>query len=183
MSWSEAPLTLRRAMSLASRRAHLKALAATVGALGLTACGFRWRGAVDLNFQRVAFEGFTPRSPLARALREALEQGANAQVSGRSQAQVVLRALTDNREKVVVASTSAGQVRELELRVRFRFSLSSAQDRELIAPTELLQIRTLSYIERDALAKEQEEEQLYRAMQDDIVAQVMRRLAAVRDIR
>ena len=82
-----------------------------------------------------------------------------------------------------VASTSAGQVRELELRVRFRFSLSSAQDRELIAPTELLQIRSLSYIERDALAKEQEEEQLYRAMQDDIVAQVMRRFAAVRDIR
>ena len=37
----------------------------------------------------------------------------------------------------------------------------------------------MSYNETAALAKEQEEAALYRAMQSDIVAQVMRRLAAV----
>ena len=38
----------------------------------------------------------------------------------------------------------------------------------------------MTYNERDALAKEQEEQLLYRAMQDDIALQVMRRLAAVK---
>ena len=38
----------------------------------------------------------------------------------------------------------------------------------------------MSYSETSALAKEQESEMLYRSMQSDVVAQVMRRLAAVR---
>ena len=37
----------------------------------------------------------------------------------------------------------------------------------------------MSYSESAALAKEQEEDALYRSMQNDIVAQVMRRLSAV----
>ena len=37
----------------------------------------------------------------------------------------------------------------------------------------------MSYTESAALGKEQEEATLYRAMQTDIVAQVLRRLAAV----
>ena len=39
---------------------------------------------------------------------------------------------------------------------------------------------TLTYTETAALAKEQEEAFLYRAMQTDIVSQVLRRLASVR---
>jgi LPS-assembly lipoprotein len=39
--------------------------------------------------------------------------------------------------------------------------------------------RDMSYNESAALAKEHEESLLYRAMQSDIVSQVMRRLAAV----
>ena len=47
------------------------------------------------------------------------------------------------------------------------------------SPAELLLSRDLSYSETAALAKEQEENFLYRAMQGDIVAQVMRRLASI----
>ena len=39
--------------------------------------------------------------------------------------------------------------------------------------------RDLTYNETDALAKQQEADFLYRAMQTDLVDQVMRRLAAV----
>ena len=38
----------------------------------------------------------------------------------------------------------------------------------------------MSYSETAALAKAQEETLLYRAMEDDIVAQVLRRLAAIK---
>ena len=79
----------------------------------------------------------------------------------------------------MVASTAAGQVRELQLRVRLGFRLSTPKGKLLIEPTELLLERDLSYSESAALAKEQEETQLFRAMQSDIVQQVLRRLSAV----
>lgn len=97
-----------------------------------------------------------------------------------SQAQVVMEALADTRERSVVASTATGEVRELQLRARLQFRLRSAAGRELIAPTEIVRSRDMSYSESLALAKEQEEAQLFRIMQSDIVSQVMRRLAAVR---
>ena len=40
--------------------------------------------------------------------------------------------------------------------------------------------REMNYTESQALAKEQEEAALYRSMQSDAIAQVMRRLAAVK---
>jgi len=78
-----------------------------------------------------------------------------------------------------VASTAAGQVREVQLRARLKFRVHTPAGRELIPETEILLSRDISYSETAALAKEQEEAFLYRAMQSDIVAQVMRRLASV----
>lgn len=91
----------------------------------------------------------------------------------------MLHALLDSREKSVVASTAAGQVRELQLRVRLQFRLTHPSGSELIGPTELRQSRDMSYSESFALSKEQEEAQLYAAMQTDIAMQVLRRLARV----
>ncbi|MEZ0307598.1 MAG: LPS assembly lipoprotein LptE, partial [Ramlibacter sp.] len=54
--------------------------------------------------------------------------------------------------------------------------------KELIPETELLQQRDISFNESAVLAKEAEENLLYRDMQTDIVQQLMRRLAAVKSI-
>lgn len=154
-------------------------LAALPGALVLAGCGFELRRAPSLPFRSIALVGFAPRSPLAAELRRALEQSTTV-VEVPARAEVVLQALSDAREKVVVASTAAGQVREMQLRVRFRFRLSTPAGRELLPPAELLLTRDMSYTETAALAKEQEEAILYAAMESDIVAQVLRRLSAVR---
>lgn len=148
----------------------------------LAACGFELRGTPELSFRRIALEGFAARSPLAEELKRTLAQSAEV-VASPQQAQVVLHALTDAREKSVVASTAAGQVRELQLRVRLTFRLSTPGGAELIPQTELLLTRDMSYSESLALAKEYEEVQLYRAMQSDIVGQVMRRLSRVKVAR
>lgn len=95
-------------------------------------------------------------------------------------ADVMLDVLSDQRERVVVGMSAAGQVREFQLRVRLKLRLRTPQGRELLSETELLQQRDISYSETAALAKEAEQEMLYRSMQTDIVQQVMRRLAAVR---
>lgn len=148
---------------------------------GLAACGFQLRGANELPFSRIALEGFAPRSPLADELRRTLSQSAEV-VASPAQAQVVLHALSDRRERSVVASTTAGQVRELTLRVRLEFKLTTPGGRELIPPTELLLSRDMSYTETFALGKEYEEAQLMKAMQSDIVGQLMRRLAHVKGV-
>jgi LPS-assembly lipoprotein len=157
------------------RRLALAAVAALAAG-----CGFELRRPTELRFRTIALTGFAARSPLADELRRAMNATASTiVVEGAAGAQVVLQALADTHEKSVVASTAAGQVREVQLRSRLEFALRTPSGRELIAPTQILLTRDMSYSEAAALAKEQEEQLLYRAMRSDIVAQVMRRLAAV----
>ena len=99
-----------------------------------------------------------------------------------SEAQVVLDVLTDQREKVVLSYNSSGQVRENQLRIRFRFRLRTLAGKELIPESEILQQRDITFNETIALSKEAEEALLYRDMQSDIVQQMLRRLAAVKNL-
>ena len=92
---------------------------------------------------------------------------------------MVLQALDDARDRNVVASTSAAQVRELQLRVRLNFRAQTPAGRELLPVSELVLTRDLTYSESAALAKEHEEGELFREMQSDVVAQVLRRLASI----
>lgn len=161
-------------MSEPARRRLL--LAGTAALLG--GCGFTLRRPPQLPFQRIALVGFAPRSALAEELRRQLLLQVSV-VDAPAQAQVVLRALEDVRERSVVASTAAAQVREMQLRLKFNFRADTPLGRELIPRAELLLTRDLSYSETQALAKEEEEAVLFRAMQADVVSQVLRRLAAV----
>ena len=157
-----------------ARRGLLLAAAALAG------CGFQLRRAPELNFSTIALAGFAPRSTLAEELKRQIATSPTTRVvDAAAQAQVVLEALADSRDRSVVASTASGQVREITLRARLEFRLRARAGKELIAPTEIVLSRDMSYNESAALAKEQEEADLFRAMQGDIAAQVMRRLAAV----
>ena len=157
-----------------------RALLALAPAAALVAgCGFQLRRPPELPFSRLALSGFAPRSPLADELKRTLAQTVEV-VEQMSQAEAVLQALVDRREKSVTASTAAGQVRGIQLRVRFEFRLVTPGGREYIPDTVLQLARDMSYSETFALAKEQEEQQLYAAMQTDVVQLLMRRLAEVK---
>jgi LPS-assembly lipoprotein len=160
---------------IVARRCFLLATSALAG------CGFELRRAPELRFRTIQLVGFKPRSPLHDELRTNINASTTTLVvEGPAQAQVVLESIDDVREKVVVASSAVGQVTEFQLRERFNFRLKTLSGRELIPKTEILQNRDMSYTESAALGKEQEEAFLYRAMQSDIVSQVMRRLASVK---
>ena len=156
-------------------------LAAAAVPAGLAAgCGFELRRAPELRFRTIQLAGFKARSPLAEELRNSIDASTTTRVvESAAQAQVVLEAIDDVREKTVVASTAVGQVTEFQLRNRFRFRVRGAGGKELIPATELLLTRDMSYTESAALGKEQEENFLFRTMQGDIVSQVMRRLASL----
>jgi LPS-assembly lipoprotein len=65
------------------------------------------------------------------------------------------------------------------LRLRFRFRVLDARSQELLAPTELVLTRDITSSDIEVVAKQQEEELLYRDMQSDLVQQLLRRLAAL----
>jgi LPS-assembly lipoprotein len=123
--------------------------------------------------------GFAQRSPMEAELRRLLAMSVRV-VDAPPQAEVVLHALADTRERSVVASTTAAQVRELALRVRLNFRAHTPAGRDLLPPVELLATRDLTYSEEAALAKEHEEAELFRDLQSDVAAQVLRRLATIR---
>lgn len=166
-------------MARLSRRGLL-ALPLLSGLTGLTACGFELRRDPEFAFQSLALAGFASESPLAEELRRQLKQSPLQLVQDPSKAQVVLEALRDSRERSVVVSTSAGQVREWQLKLQLDYLVRTPGGEPLLPITELRMSREMSYLESQALAKEQEEVALYRAMQYDAAAQVMRRLGSVR---
>jgi LPS-assembly lipoprotein len=174
---SNSVLLTRRALAL--RLTQLSLLGAA--GLGLSGCGFRLRGSQNFAFSRAAL---TPASTgaVATELRQAL--GARVQLLAPelplTTAQVVVSVPAELREKTVVGVNTSGQVREFQLRIRLRFSVTTPLGKEIFPETEILQQRDISYNESAALAKEAEEALLYRDMQSDIAQQLMRRLAAIK---
>ncbi len=167
------------------RRATLALLVqaslASLLTLASAGCGFRLRGSQSYPFQTLAILP-QPGGPLASELRRSFGSAVRvlAPEAPLTQAQVVLELLQDQREKTVVGVSSAGQVREFQLRIRVKFRVSSGAGKELVPDAEILQQRDISFSESAVLAKEAEEALLYRDMQTDVVQQLMRRLASVR---
>ena len=167
------------------RRFAVQTLLGAVGAcvLTLSGCGFQLRQTASLPFKTVFL--ITPRqSALMNDLRRAMAANSELKVlteaNDMASAEVVLDVMSEARDRVVVGLNASGQVRELQLRLRVRFRLRTPQGKVLIPEVELQQQRDLGFLESAALAKEIEENMMYRDMQIDIVQQMMRRLAAVK---
>jgi len=159
-----------------------RALFASAGALMLAGCGFQLRQAPEFAFTKI-YVGSAPTSALGKELKRNIASNSKVTVVDTpTAAQVVLDVLNEQREKIVVGLNASGQVREFELRIRLRFKLRTPDCKELIPDSEIVQQQDISYNESAALAKEQEEQLLYRSMQTDIVQQLMRRLSAVKTI-
>lgn len=158
-----------------TRRTTLAMLAAAGVAGG---CGFRLAVPSRYPFARIALVGFAPGSALAAELARALAPQVQV-VALPAEAEVVLQALVDRRERSAAATTAAGQVRELQLRLLASVRADRPDGRPLMPPVALRLVRELSTTEAATLAKAAEEADIFREMQSDVVAQLLRRLAAL----
>lgn len=151
--------------------------------MGLTACGFQLRQAPNYPF-RTLYSGLPEASVFGRELKRNISASGRVEVISDpkqvERADVIFDLLLESPEKVILSRTSAGAVREFQLRFRIRFKLRTRDGIELIPETELVQERDISFNETAALSKETEEGLLYRDMRLDLVQQVLRRLAVVR---
>lgn len=158
--------------------------AITAAAL-LTACGFELRKAPELAFSTL-YTNIAEASVFGQLLKRNLKTINNLEVITDSReierAQVILELIQEAQEKVILSKSSTGTVREYVLRYRVRFKLRTRDGFELIPDTELVQEREISFNETAALSKESEEQLLFRDMRSDLVQQLIRRLAAVRQL-
>ena len=149
-------------------------------ALLLVACGFQLRGSQPLPLSSLDIatgEG----SELGAALRRNIRAVGSTQLPATPQeAQAIFTVIGEAREKSILSLSGAGRVREFQLRYRFAYRVHDLKGREFIPPTEIVLVRDISFSDEQVLAKEYEEGLLYRDMQNDMVQQVMRRLAAAK---
>jgi LPS-assembly lipoprotein len=155
-------------------------LAATVL---LSACGFQLRGSNGHNalpFKSV-YVSFPENSPVGTELRRYIRaSGDTVVVNDPKAAQAVLELLSESREKAVLTLNSQGRVREYSLFYKLRFRVKNGTEKELLPPTEIVLKRDITFNESQVMAKEKEEEMLYRDMQSDLVQQILRRLSALK---
>jgi LPS-assembly lipoprotein len=158
---------------------------ALVAALLLSACGFRMRGTgpqPELPFKTL-FLGFPETSPLGVQLRRSLVAMNNVTlVPDRKDADAAMEVLGEAKTKQVLSLNSQGRVREYLLLYRLVFRVVDKQNRQLLAPTEIVIRRIQTYNENQVLAKEAEEASLYREMQGDLAQQALRRISAIKPL-
>lgn len=167
-------------MSFSSRRRFLLSGTALLSGAALSACGFRLRGPQSLPF-RTIHVGAPAISDLGKALRNEIAQsGTTTTVENANEAEVRLQILDEDRNREILSLTGAGRVREYDIRYTIRFRLVDQQDNMIVAPVTLSARRDYTFDDEMVLGKEQEEALLYRDMLNDLVRQIMRRLAAAR---
>jgi len=146
----------------------------------LVACGFHLRGPVNLPFKSI-YLGSATGTPLGVELKRNIESSGNTIVAAKEKdAEAIMEVLSQTQEKVILMLNGQGQAREYVLYSKFRFRLKDAQQKELMAPTQITLKRDISYNSTEELSKVGEEALLYRDMQTDLVQQILRRLAALK---
>lgn len=153
----------------------------------LGACGFRLRGVPNFVFRSIYVQAGRG-SPVGTLLRRNLESSSDKLTvvkdpDSPDTAEVICQVISELQQRVIIGSNVAGQVREIELRLLVNFSLRTPGGDAVIEPTEIRQIRNVTYNETNALSKAAEEEMLNKDMRNDIVQQIIRRLAAVKSLQ
>ena len=145
--------------------------------MALAGCGFRLRGSAELPFQTL----YVPNadSGIALDLKRNLQAGTQTRVvDDAKRAEAILVFSEENRAKEILSLTAQGRVREFQLRYRVGFRVHDGKGVDFVPQTVIALTRDINFNDTDVLAKEAEEQLLFRDMQSDMVQQIMRRLAS-----
>jgi LPS-assembly lipoprotein len=145
----------------------------------LAGCGFQLRGSADVPFQTL----YIPNAVggIALDLKRSIQAATSAKVVDDPKgADALLQFSHEVRDREILSLTAAGRVREYRLRYRVGFRVHDGKGNEFVPPSSLELTRDISFNDAQVLAKEAEEELLFRDMQNDMVQQILRRLSAAR---
>ena len=163
---------------LITRRRLLVALPA----LALAGCGFQLRGTKSGT---LPYKTMFIALPETSEVRVWLERYINA--AGSSEiiddaklADATFQQLSDNRAKTILSVNAQGRVREYRLQLTYTFRMVNAKGQVLVPPNEITLSRDITFDDSNVLAKDLEENLLWRDMNNDLVNQIMRRLSIIK---
>jgi LPS-assembly lipoprotein len=154
-----------------------------LAALSLAGCGFQLRGTADLPFKTIYMPPAT-QPGVALDLRRNIQAGTRTTVVDDPKlAEAVLEFTQESREKVILSLAATGRVREFELQYRVSFRVHDNKGGEFVPSSTVLLTRAVTFNDTDILAKEREDQLIYRSMETDMVQQILRRLEAAQPPR
>jgi LPS-assembly lipoprotein len=146
-------------------------------ALLLAACGFQLRGDPSTGLKTL----HVPGGGVAQEIRRALAGGPTRVTPGTEGAEAVLKIIAEGRDKTVHTITGTGRVYEFQLTLAVRYEMTvPGREIPVIAPTEAIARRLITYSEAAPIAKEAEELLLFKDMQVELAERILRQVAVAR---
>jgi LPS-assembly lipoprotein len=148
--------------------------------LGLSACGFHLQGRTPLpeTFAYTYIDTRDEQTDFVQDLRKALIASGARVIRTQGSSGAAIEVHDDELTERVLSVSARNIPTEYELTYRVKFSVTSS-GKPLIENEEISATRDFSFDETELLAKEREQEILREALARDLVALVMRRLAAL----
>jgi LPS-assembly lipoprotein len=144
----------------------------------LSACGFQLRGSYNLPWDTLHI-GLAENSELYFQIKRGIEAGSQTRiVTDVKQAQASLAVLRNEQIKSILSLSAKGLVREFQLTRTFVYRIVDANGKELLPQSQIILQRDMTFDDERIFAKEAEEAMIWREMQQDLVQQLLRRLAA-----
>ena len=145
---------------------------------GLTACGFRLRGAVDLPFKAIAITG-NPSPPLRADLQTAVLTGTDVKVAiNPRDADLILEITNEITGREVLAYNSSGQISAYRLSIRVGFRAFDTAGTEIVPEAEVYITRDMDFSVSTVLANDAQMQAFLGLMRRDLAIQILRRIAA-----
>ena len=163
-------------------RTTCRSTALVLFSLLMAGCGFQLRGSYALPYESI-YLAVPDTSVIGANLKRTIRASGSTRLAESAEdAQAAFQNTLETREPVILSLSGAGRVREKRLRFRYGYRVVDSKGRNLILPGLIELNRDLTYADSAVLAKTQEEELLWRDMENDLVQQLMRRLAASKPV-
>lgn len=153
---------------------------ALLSVLCLAACGFQLRGVYPLPFDSL-YISLPETAELRTLLKRSIVAGSSARVVDTpKEAQATLLVQGDTQAKNLLSISAAGQAQEYQLVRTFSFRVIDKAGQDWLPQSQIVLRRDITFNNNQVLAKESEELLLWRDIQNDLVQQILRRLAAAK---
>ena len=166
----------------AARRSSCKLIFIVLAlSLILTACGFKLRGQISSLPFETLYIAAPPGHTIGSDLRRVVDASTTTKIVDKmEEAEAILQVMNASNERRILSLSGGGRVREFELVFRITTRLVDSRGVEIAPQSEIALTRILPFLDAQILAKEAEEQMLYRDMQADAVQQIIWRLSTIR---
>jgi LPS-assembly lipoprotein len=158
----------------------LSRLIIIAAALALSSCGFQLRGDPVVGIKALYVSTVAPAG-VAADIRRSLARSPTRVVTTLKDAEAQLHILAEVRDKQVFTITGTGTVYEFQLRLTVRYEMTiPGRELPVISPTNAEARRTITYSAAAPIAKEAEEQLLFKDMQLELANRILRQITIAR---